>query len=119
MRTGRLIVSGELGEDPQRHERIFHATLEAANSPGARVLCNCEVLTTGFDEPRVTHVVTARPTVSLVLYQQVIGRGLRGPAFGGTETCVILNCIDRVKIGPVKLAYQAFRELWRGASSEP
>ena len=63
--------------------------------------------------------VLARPTVSLVLYQQIVGRGLRGLAFGGTETCVILNCIDRVKIGPVVLARQAFRELWREASSEP
>jgi DNA repair protein RadD len=26
-----------------------------------RVLCNCEVLTTGFDAPRATHIVVARP----------------------------------------------------------
>jgi superfamily II DNA or RNA helicase len=81
-------------------------------SGAIRVLCNCEVLTAGFDAPLVTHVVVARPTVSLVLYQQMIGRGLRGPQFGGTERCVIINCIDRVKMGPLKLAHRRFRELW-------
>lgn len=77
-----------------------------------RVLCNCEVLTTGFDAPRVTHIVVARPTVSRVLYEQMVGRGLRGPRFGGTESCVILNCLDdfRGKLPP--LGYESWRRLW-------
>ncbi|MFN7286268.1 MAG: DEAD/DEAH box helicase, partial [bacterium] len=54
-----------------------------------QVLCNQGVLTTGFDDPRITHVVIARPTVSLVLFEQMVGRGLRGPLFGGTEECQI------------------------------
>ncbi len=33
--------------------------------------------------PKVTHVVISSPTVSQVLYDQMIGRGLRGPKFGG------------------------------------
>lgn len=77
-----------------------------------RVLCNCEVLTTGFDAPRVTHIVVARPTVSGVLYEQMVGRGLRGPRFGGTESCVILNCEDdfRGKLPP--LGYESLRRVW-------
>ncbi|MGR9092181.1 MAG: DEAD/DEAH box helicase [Gammaproteobacteria bacterium] len=47
-----------------------------------KVLCNCEVLTTGFDAPKVTHLVMARPTVSQVLYEQMVGRGLRGEIAG-------------------------------------
>ena len=58
------------------------------------MLCNCEVLTTGFDAPRVTHVVMARPTVSQVLYEQMVGRGLRGAEFGGTGPCTIIDCKD-------------------------
>jgi DNA repair protein RadD len=77
-----------------------------------RVLCNCEVLTTGFDAPRVTHIVVARPTVSLVLYQQMIGRGLRGEKFGGTAVCTILDCRDNYE-GGLTLGYQAFRVLWQ------
>lgn len=77
-----------------------------------RVLCNCEVLTTGFDAPKVTHVVMARPTVSRVLYEQMIGRGLRGPKFGGTVTCNIIDLEDNYRSDRPVLGYQAFRELW-------
>jgi superfamily II DNA or RNA helicase len=76
------------------------------------VLCNCEVLTTGFDAPKVTHIVMARPTVSQVLYEQMVGRGLRGPEFGGTETCNILDCEDNYRQGRPTLGYLAFRHLW-------
>ena len=79
---------------------------------GYRVLCNCEVLTTGFDAPRVTHIVVARPTASRVLYEQMIGRGLRGPQFGGTEECVIVNCQDDYRTPGLELGYEAFRHLW-------
>jgi superfamily II DNA or RNA helicase len=78
-----------------------------------RVLCNCEVLTTGFDAPQVTHVVVARPTVSQVLYQQMVGRGLRGPEFGGTSECVIVNCKDKPDFRWPKLAYEGFLDVWR------
>ncbi|HUK88839.1 MAG TPA: helicase-related protein, partial [Blastocatellia bacterium] len=77
-----------------------------------KVLCNCEVLTTGFDAPKVTHVVVARPTVSGVLYEQMIGRGLRGPQFGGTKQCVIVNCRDNYGSRRPALGYDAFRRLW-------
>lgn len=79
-----------------------------------RVLCNCEVLTTGFDDPRVTHVVMSRTTVSQVLYEQMVGRGLRGPAFGGTEVCRVLDCIDDYDVpARLTLGYTGFREVWK------
>jgi superfamily II DNA or RNA helicase len=77
-----------------------------------RVLCNCEVLTTGFDAPRVTHIFMARPTVSQVLYEQMVGRGLRGPAFGGTGTCTIIDCKDDIRGPRPELGYEAFRKVW-------
>jgi len=79
-----------------------------------RVLCNCEVLTTGFDAPRVTHVVMARPTVSRVLYEQIVGRGLRGPRFGGTESCVVIDCEDNFRGDRPPLGYETFRRVWYG-----
>jgi DNA repair protein RadD len=84
-----------------------------------RVLCNCEVLTTGFDAPRVTHVVMARPTVSRVLYEQIVGRGLRGPRFGGTATCVVVDCEDNFKGGRPVLGYEAFRKVWSFPTPRP
>jgi DNA repair protein RadD len=79
-----------------------------------RVLCNCEVLTTGFDAPQVTHIVMARPTASRVLYEQIVGRGLRGSRFGGTDSCVILDCEDTVKGDRPPLGYERFRKVWEG-----
>jgi DNA repair protein RadD len=61
-----------------------------------QILCNYSVLTTGFDAPKIDAVLIARPTESPVLYQQMIGRGLRGPSFGGTEECVIWDLVDNI-----------------------
>jgi superfamily II DNA or RNA helicase len=77
-----------------------------------QVLCNCEVLTTGFDAPKVTHVVMARPTVSQVLYEQMVGRGLRGEKFGGTATCHVIDLEDHYKSERPELGYKRFRALW-------
>ena len=61
------------------------------------VLTNYGVLTTGFDAPKTDVVFIARPTDSIVLYSQIIGRGLRGPAIGGTEECLVINVADNIK----------------------
>jgi superfamily II DNA or RNA helicase len=41
------------------------------------VLCNAMVLTEGWDSPRTSCVIVARPTQSVPLFIQMIGRGLR------------------------------------------
>lgn len=45
------------------------------------VVCNVNVLTEGFDCPAVENIVLARPTMSIVLYLQMIGRGMRVHCF--------------------------------------
>lgn len=42
-----------------------------------KYLINVSVLTTGFDAPHVDFIAMLRPTQSLGLYQQIVGRGLR------------------------------------------
>ncbi len=42
-----------------------------------KYLINVAVLTTGFDAPHVDLIAILRPTESVSLYQQIIGRGLR------------------------------------------
>ena len=55
------------------------------------VVCNCMVLTEGFDCPEIGCIVLARPTKSTGLYRQMVGRGLRAaPAVGKTD-CIILD----------------------------
>lgn len=52
------------------------------------VVVNCGVIGEGVDVPDVGCIVLARPTKSIVLYRQMIGRGLR-PAPGKTNCLVI------------------------------
>jgi DNA repair protein RadD len=54
-----------------------------------QVVCNCFVLAYGFDLPIVSAVVLARPTRSLMLYLQMVGRALR-PALGKVD-CLVLD----------------------------
>ncbi len=42
-----------------------------------KVVTNVGVLTTGFDYPELDTVVMARPTMSLALYYQIVGRAIR------------------------------------------
>jgi superfamily II DNA or RNA helicase len=61
-----------------------------------QVLCNFGILSTGFDDPKIDVVFMARPTNSIVLYSQILGRGLRGPKIGGTENCEIFTVFDNI-----------------------
>ncbi|MFI6867264.1 DEAD/DEAH box helicase [Nocardia sp. NPDC050406] len=80
-----------------------------------RVLTNYGVLTQGFDAPATRAVVVARPVYSPNVYQQMIGRGLRGPRNGGKPTCLILNVRDNIANFGEALAFTEFEHLWRAS----
>ena len=42
-----------------------------------QVVCNCALLTEGFNFPSIAALVIARPTLSSLLYVQMLGRGTR------------------------------------------
>ncbi len=54
-----------------------------------RFLVNVSVLTTGFDAPHVDLIAILRPTESVTLYQQIVGRGLR--LSEGKQDCLVLD----------------------------
>ncbi|KAJ1974308.1 DEAD DEAH box helicase [Dimargaris xerosporica] len=56
------------------------------------VLINCAILTEGTDIPAIDCIVMARPTRSAVLYQQMVGRGLR--LAPGKTDCLIIDLVD-------------------------
>lgn len=68
---GTAIVSGDTPK--KERERI----LEAFKAGEIPVVANVGVLTTGFDYPELDTVVMARPTMSLALYYQIVGRCIR------------------------------------------
>ncbi|WP_166869345.1 sacsin N-terminal ATP-binding-like domain-containing protein [Salinibacterium sp. ZJ70] len=78
-----------------------------------RVLTNFGVLIQGFDAPNVRAVYLARPTFSPNVYQQMVGRGLRGPKNGGSDRVLIVNVKDNFDQFGDLLAFNQFEHLWR------
>src|SRR5258708_30141981 len=106
-------------------EGIRAAAISGKTEPGARkyyvekfrngeiqVIANYGVLTQGFDAPAVRDVDVARPTLSPNLYQQMIGRGLRGPLNKGKDRCLIVNVRDNLTRYGLELAFKHFETLW-------
>lgn len=75
-------------------------TLRRFRNGDTRVLCNCQVFTEGVDIPDIACVVMARPTKSLALYMQTIGRGMR-PANGKRDLVFIDHAGACYEHGPV------------------
>jgi superfamily II DNA or RNA helicase len=107
----RGVASGTVsGSTPIKERR---RTIEAFRNMNIQVLTNCNVLTQGFDAPGVRALYIARPTFSPNAYIQMVGRGLRGPANGGKEQCLIVNVQDTFEAFGEALAYREFEYLWR------
>ncbi|MCE9681941.1 DEAD/DEAH box helicase [Halomonas alkalisoli] len=77
------LITGETAS--QRRE----ALIAAFKARRLKFLVNVAVLTTGFDAPHVDLIAILRPTESVSLYQQIVGRGLRPSP--GKRDCLILD----------------------------
>jgi DNA repair protein RadD len=77
------IVTGSTpGDERERLIRAFKARQ-------LKYLVNVAVLTTGFDAPHVDFIAILRPTASVSLYQQIVGRGLR--LSEGKRDCLVID----------------------------
>lgn len=92
---GCVIVSGETQK--AERERILNAFKEGT----IKVVANVGVLTTGFDYPELDTVVMARPTMSLALWYQIVGRCIR-PHASKKEGWVVDLCGNIKRFGEVK-----------------
>lgn len=77
------------------------------------IIINYDVLTTGFDSKNIKCVFITRPTKSVVLYSQMIGRGLRGPLMGGNEECLLIDIDDNLDSFDNETAFIYFNDYWR------
>lgn len=86
-----------------------------SNDPEPRVLVNFGVLTAGFDAPRTSAAIIARPTNSLVLYSQMVGRATRGPRAGGNAEAEVRTVVDTALPGFASLteALHNWEDVWR------
>ena len=64
-------VCGETDKDERRD------ILRQFSAGDLQIVCNCGVLTEGFDDPGVEVIVMGRPTKSRALYAQMVGRATR------------------------------------------
>ena len=96
-------------------ERASAIAVYSGDDNEARVICNYGVLTTGFDAPKTSAALIARPTYSLVLYSQMIGRAMRGPKVGGNRTAEIVTVIDTALPGfnSVESAFSNWEDVWK------
>ena len=91
---------------------VRRSRIEDFRNGRVQVLTNYGVLTQGFDAPAVRAIYVARPVFSPNVYQQIIGRGLRGPKNGGKDVCLIVNVEDTVEQFGENLAFREFEHLW-------
>ena len=82
-------------------------------SDSTNIIINYDILTTGFDSTNIECVFITRPTKSVILYSQMIGRGLRGPQMGGGETCLLIDVKDNLEAYNENEAFSHFNSYWR------
>ena len=93
-------------------ERSIRRFRSAANR--SMVIVNYGVLTTGFDAPATSAAVIARPTRSLVLYSQMVGRATRGARAGGNNEAEIVTVVDPhlPGFGSLTEAFKNWEDVW-------
>lgn len=74
------------GETDSVERRAIYKRVERGTT---KILCNCMVLTEGFDLPPLSCCIIARPTQSQGLYIQMVGRVLR--TFPGKADAIVLD----------------------------
>jgi superfamily II DNA or RNA helicase len=101
------------GETPPL-ERARSISEFKSDSDQPMVLSNYGVLTTGFDAPQTSCALIARPTNSLVLYSQMVGRAIRGPRAGGNKEAEIVTVVDTTLPGfqDVASAFTNWEDVW-------
>lgn len=84
------------GETEQRKR---DAAIAGLGTGAVQVLCSCDLISEGLDVPAVGAVILLRPTQSLGLFLQQVGRGLR-PAPGKTHLTVLDHAGNTLRHGP-------------------
>lgn len=77
------------------------------------VLCNFGVLATGFDAPAADCAFIARPTNSVLLYNQMIGRVARGLEADGNKDCHVITVKDLIPgFDSLEAGFEFFDPIW-------
>jgi superfamily II DNA or RNA helicase len=75
-------------------DKTVSQILEKHRQGEIQIICNCLLATYGVDIPRVEYIADISPTLSLALYMQKIGRGLR--PFPGKEKLIYMDHVNQI-----------------------
>lgn len=131
--TGRVLVftptvrHAHLAAAVLRRERV-RAKAVSSYSPGAvrravlrdfqsgtlSVVLNKTLLATGYDCPSVAHVVLATSIRSPILFEQMVGRGSRGPLVGGNARATVWQFENHLAMHGLPKSYYRYVDYdWR------
>ncbi|WP_422929337.1 DEAD/DEAH box helicase [Singulisphaera sp. PoT] len=79
-----LVADWVAGDDADRRLKI-----DRLQSGDLQILCNCALLTEGFDSPSISAIALCRPTQSRSLFAQMVGRGTR--LARGKDDCLLID----------------------------
>ncbi|WP_237165798.1 DEAD/DEAH box helicase [Mycolicibacterium peregrinum] len=101
------------GETPTSERSRIISSFKSA-SDEVRVIVNYGVLTTGFDAPQTSAAIIARPTKSLVLFSQMVGRATRGYRAGGNKRAEVATVVDTTLPGFCNMAeaFENWEDVW-------
>jgi ATP-dependent helicase IRC3 len=100
---GGVKAAAVWGAMPKEERR---AVLARFHEGDLGVVTNCNVLTEGFDEPAVDCILMARPTKSLLLYTQMVGRGTR--LASGKDDLLVIDVADNSRKHTLAGLHQLF-----------
>jgi superfamily II DNA or RNA helicase len=98
------VRTGEIYGDTPDEERA--EVIEKFKRKEIDIICNNTVLTEGTDLPNISFVIVARPTKSLGLYSQIIGRGAR--LAKDKIDCIIVDVYDKIKLKQTRVGFKDF-----------
>jgi DNA repair protein RadD len=103
------IVTGETNS----LERRNNIEMFKDETSGLNIIINFGVLTTGFDAPKSNVAIIGRPTQSVTLYSQMIGRVMRGKKAGGNKDCKVVTVKDPIYgFRDMSESFEYWEELW-------
>lgn len=109
---GSVVLTGET--ETKERERILSQFTKGI----IKCVINVGVLTTGFDYPELEAVLIARSTMSLALYYQIVGRGMR--PHPDKESCWIIDLggnikfFGKIETMQIRINEKGLYSIWNG-----